>query len=57
MARCSVCGKKAMTGHTRSHSNVATKRRFKVNVQNKVIDGKKVKICTGCIRTMNKVVA
>jgi large subunit ribosomal protein L28 len=57
MARCSVCGKKAMSGNNRSHSNVATKRKFKANIQVKRIDGKKVKICTGCIRTMNKVTA
>jgi len=55
MARCSVCGKKAMSGNNRSHSNVATKRKFKINIQSKIINGKKIKICTGCIRTMNKV--
>lgn len=55
MARCSVCGKKAMSGNNRSHSNVATKRKFKANIQSKVINGQKVKICTGCIRTMNKI--
>ncbi len=57
MAKCSKCGKKAMTGNNRSHSNVATKRKFKANIQSKIIDGEKVKICTGCIRTMNKVTA
>ncbi len=55
MARCSMCGKKAISGNNRSHSNVATKRKFKANIQSKVINGQKVKICTGCIRTMNKV--
>jgi ribosomal protein L28 len=57
MAKCYKCGKKAISGNNRSHSNIATKRKFKVNIQSKIIDGKKVKICTGCIRTMNKVTA
>ena len=55
MAKCYKCGKNAMTGNNRSHSNVATKRKFKANIQSKVIDGIKKKICTACIRTMNKV--
>jgi len=32
---CQVTGKKAMTGHTVSHANNKTKRRFEVNLQNK----------------------
>lgn len=55
MARCSICGKKTMSGNSRSHSNIATKRTFKVNIQTKRIDGKKTKVCTKCIKTMNKV--
>lgn len=55
MARCSTCGKKTMSGNSRSHSNIATKRTFKANIQTKHIDGKKVKICAKCIKTMNKV--
>ncbi len=57
MARCSVCGKKAMSGNNRSHSNTATKRKFKANIQSKVVNGQKIKVCTSCIRTMNKVSA
>ena len=30
---CSVCGKKPAFGHNRSHSMVATKRRFDPNLQ------------------------
>ena len=57
MAKCSKCGKKAVSGNTRSHSNQAKKRRFKVNIQTKKINGAKTKICTGCIRTMHKIAA
>lgn len=55
MPRCSICGKKTISGNNRSHSNIATKRKFKANIQSKIIDGKKIKVCTGCIRTINKV--
>jgi ribosomal protein L28 len=55
MARCYICNKRSQTGNKRSHSNVATKRKFKVNIQSKKIDGEKRKICTSCIKTMNKV--
>jgi len=54
MAKCSICGKKAISGNNRSHSNIATKRKFKVNIQSKVINGKRVKVCAGCIRNLNK---
>ena len=55
MARCSICGKKTMSGNSRSHSNIATKRTFKANIQTRHIDGKKTNVCTKCIKTMNKV--
>ncbi|MCK5080567.1 MAG: 50S ribosomal protein L28 [Candidatus Moranbacteria bacterium] len=55
MARCYICNKRAQTGNNRSHSNIATKRKFKVNIQTKKIDGAKRKVCASCIRTMNKV--
>ena len=36
MARvCQLTGKKPMTGHTVSHSNIKTKRRFLPNLQTK----------------------
>ncbi len=55
MPQCYICNKRSRTGNKRSHSNIATKRKFKVNIQNKKIDGKKRKVCTSCIRTINKV--
>ncbi|MEA2006847.1 MAG: 50S ribosomal protein L28 [Patescibacteria group bacterium] len=55
MARCEICGKKNQSGNKRSHSNIATKRKFKVNLQSKKINGKKMKVCTRCIKTANKV--
>lgn len=55
MARCEICGKKNQSGNSRSHSNIATKRKFKVNLQSKKFEGKKIKVCTRCIKTSNKV--
>ena len=55
MAKCQICNKRAQIGNKRSHSNIATKRKFKVNIQTKKIDGEKKRVCVACIRTMNKV--
>jgi large subunit ribosomal protein L28 len=56
--RCDVCYKSGMSGNNVSHSNRHTKTRFKANVhkQTLLIHGKvqRVKICTRCLRTLNK---
>lgn len=51
---CQVCGRGTRTSQTRSHSNIATKRKQFINVQKKNIDGEKIKICAKCIKTANK---
>ena len=51
---CSVCGRGTIAGNSRSHSNIASKRKFSINIQTKKIDGKKAKVCTKCIKTENK---
>jgi large subunit ribosomal protein L28 len=52
---CAICGKKPSFGHSRSHSMVATKRRFNPNLQRVrvLIDGtpKRAYVCTRCLRT------
>ena len=54
MAKCFVCGKQRMAGHTESHANNVTKRVFKVNIQNvrALVNGraKQVSVCTRCLR-------
>lgn len=57
MKRCHLCGKKSMTGNSRSHSNIATKRKQTVNLQWKILDNQRVKLCTKCIKTGKKVAA
>jgi large subunit ribosomal protein L28 len=51
---CAVCGKKPSFGHNRSHSMVATKRRFEPNLQRvRVLLGgtaKRAYVCTRCLK-------
>jgi large subunit ribosomal protein L28 len=55
MARvCAICGKKPSFGHNRSHSMVATKRRFNPNLQRLriVLGGRPTRayVCTRCLK-------
>ena len=59
MARvCHTCGKGPSFGNSRSHSMVATKRRFDANLQKvRIVEGgarKRVNVCTRCLKA-NKV--
>lgn len=51
---CEICRKKPLTVNSRSHSMQATKRKQYPNLQTKIIDGKKTKLCAKCLRTMRK---
>ena len=57
---CDITGKKVMSGHTVSHSNIKTKRKFNPNLQkkrffvpeeNRWVD---LKVSTSALRTINK---
>ena len=52
--RCDVCGKGPQFGHTVSHANNRTKRRFNPNLQavRALVDGaaKRLKVCTRCLK-------
>ena len=58
MAKCEICGKGRQFGHNVSHAKNRTNRSWAPNVQKMTvtIDGttKKMKICTRCLRTLNK---
>jgi len=58
MAKCEMCGKGPMFGHSVSHSEHKTKRRFEPNVQRTkvMINGKlrRMWVCTRCLRTLSK---
>ena len=51
---CELTGRGTAVGNKRSHSNIATKRTFKVNVQTKRVNGVKMKLSTRAIRTLAK---
>ena len=57
---CDITGKKVMSGHTVSHSNIKTKRKFNPNLQKKrffVPEENRwvyLKVSTSALRTINK---
>ncbi len=51
---CDICGRGPQTGNKVSHSQVKTPRKYQINLQSKKIDGMGKKVCTKCIKTMNK---
>ena len=52
---CAICAKKPGFGHNRSHSMVATKRRFEPNLQKvrMLLDGSPTRayVCTRCMKS------
>ncbi|MFZ3069979.1 MAG: 50S ribosomal protein L28 [Anaerolineaceae bacterium] len=58
MAKCNHCGKSTSFGHNRSHSLVATRRKFRPNLQRITVveNGKKVRkvLCARCIKALTK---
>lgn len=52
--KCDVCKRGSTKGATRSHSNIKTLKRQNLNLQTKKIDGKKTKLCSSCLKSMNK---
>ena len=52
---CSVCNRKPSFGHNRSHSMVATKRRFDPNLQRVriIVDGvqRRAYVCARCLKS------
>ncbi|HAV10990.1 MAG TPA: 50S ribosomal protein L28 [Candidatus Moranbacteria bacterium] len=51
---CDVCKRGTTTGNSRSHSNIASRRKFQINLQSKKVDGKRTKVCTKCLKTESK---
>lgn len=51
---CQLCGRGTKTANNVSHSNLKTKRKQKINLQTKKLNGAKIKICTSCLKTKTK---
>jgi large subunit ribosomal protein L28 len=51
---CEICGKKPMAGHSVSHANNRTPRRWLPNLQEvrAIVNGsaKRIKVCTSCLK-------
>lgn len=54
---CEISGKGPKTVNSRSHSNIATKRTQKVNLQTVRINGRRVRVATSTLRTIKRIVA
>lgn len=52
--KCDLCGRSATKGASRSHSKIKTLKRQNINLQTKMVEGLKLRLCTSCIRTMDK---
>lgn len=53
--RCDLCGRGSTKDATRSHSNIKTIKRQHINLQTKTIDGKKMRVCSKCLKTLRKI--
>jgi ribosomal protein L28 len=51
---CDICKRGTTTAFNVSHAKNRTKKTQKINLQAKTIEGKKMRICTKCIKTINK---
>ena len=51
---CQICERGPVSSQSRSHSNIATKRRHEINLQVKTVEGKRMRVCARCIKTMKK---
>ena len=54
MSTCDICGREPLKGNWKSHSNIKTIRRQKLNLQTKKINGKRMTVCTSCLKTLAK---
>jgi large subunit ribosomal protein L28 len=51
---CQLSGKSALYGNSRSHSNIATRRRQGVNLQTIQINGQRIRVAARTLRTLKK---
>jgi ribosomal protein L28 len=50
MRQCENCSRGFLSTTSRSHSNIATKRRQNVNLQVRRVDGVRTLLCASCIK-------
>ncbi|HLC94853.1 MAG TPA: 50S ribosomal protein L28 [Patescibacteria group bacterium] len=54
---CQLTGRGTASGNSRSHSNIASRRKFKLNLQTKHIGGLKLRVSSRALRTLAKTTA
>lgn len=52
--KCAICDKTSARANHVSHSNRKVPRRQNPNLQSVIIDGKRVRACSTCRRTLTK---
>jgi ribosomal protein L28 len=52
--KCDLCNRSSMRGAMRSHSKRRTLKRQDINLQARNVGGIKIKLCTSCLRTIDK---
>lgn len=52
--KCDLCARGATKGASRSHSKIKTLKRQNINLQSKTVEGLKLRLCTSCLRTLDK---
>ncbi|MFA6296591.1 MAG: L28 family ribosomal protein [Patescibacteria group bacterium] len=50
--RCDICKRGPKKSVSRSHSNIANKRRQYLNLQKMDYKGEELKVCTKCMKTL-----
>ncbi|MBI3120144.1 MAG: 50S ribosomal protein L28 [Candidatus Kerfeldbacteria bacterium] len=48
---CEQCGRGPMSAQSRSHSNIATKRKQHINLQRLRANGRRISVCTRCMKS------
>ncbi len=51
---CEICGKKKMMGNKVSHSHRKSRRSFLPNLQSVKVKGKRMLVCTSCLKKLDK---
>jgi large subunit ribosomal protein L28 len=51
---CDICDRGPASGNSRSHSNIASRRKHNLNLQQATYKGKRVKVCANCLKTITK---
>ncbi|MFH1225920.1 MAG: L28 family ribosomal protein [bacterium] len=51
---CDICRRGPQIKISRSHSMIATRKKQYLNLQAKTVDGKRLRICNRCLKTLKK---